>query len=220
VVIPALNEAEHIAVLVRALKRFGLSIVVVDDGSTDATASLASGEGALVISHIKTRGKGCALRAGIEYAMRRDYDGIVTCDGDGQHDPRDILRLIADGERQHAAMVLGNRMHRPGKMPGVNQATNRWMSKVVSALTHFEVLDVQCGLRMIRREVLTDLKLRSKHFGIEAELLLASAIRRWKVISVPVRSVYNGQVSRVRPLRDTLAFIGLIARFMLRGGRL
>jgi glycosyltransferase involved in cell wall biosynthesis len=219
VVIPALNEAEHIAVLVRTIKRFGFSVVVVDDGSTDATAALSSEEGAIVISHIKTRGKGCALRAGIEYALRRDFDGIVTCDGDGQHDPRDIIRLIADGERQHAAMVLGNRMHKPSRMPKLSQAVNRWMSKVLSILTRYEVPDAQCGLRMIRREVLADVKLRSRHFGIEAELLLASAVRRWKVISVPIRSVHNGQVSRIHPARDMLAFIALLVRYLLRGGR-
>ena len=87
VVIPAFNAANTIGALVRGIKRQGLPVVVVNDGSADETAPIASAEGAVVISHLRNEGKGRALRTGFEHALRAQYDGVITMDSDGQHDP-------------------------------------------------------------------------------------------------------------------------------------
>ena len=84
VVIPALNEADTIGGVVKGIRRLGLSAIVVDDGSKDATASMASSEGAVVISHIQTRGKGSAVRAGIDYVLRKDFDAVIKHIQDGK----------------------------------------------------------------------------------------------------------------------------------------
>ena len=217
VVIPALNSAATIGALIRGIKSHGqdLGIVVVDDGSTDRTAAVAAGAGALVISHLRNQGKGRALRTGFEHALRARYDGVVTMDGDGQHDPAEIPALIQAAEHQHAALVLGDRMSNGHPMPAARRVTNRFMSLVVSWCARQHIPDSQCGFRFIRREVLESVPLRSRQYEIETELLLAAAHRKWKIISVPVRSIYGNHPSRIRPLRDALRFVGVLLRSAL-----
>ncbi len=215
VVIPAYNAADTVADLVRRAKAHGLPVFVINDGSTDATAALASKEGAVVISHLRNEGKGMALRTGFEHALREDYEGIVTMDSDGQHDPSEIEWLIREGMRQHAGIAVGNRMGDGVAMPAARRWTNRLMSALVSAVAHQRIPDTQCGFRFIRREVLTDLPLHAARFDIETELLLGAARRRWKIISVPVRAIYTARRSHIRPLADGARFLGLLAQFLL-----
>ena len=217
VVIPAYQAQKTIGALVRRVKASGLPVVVVDDGSSDRTAAVASDEGALVISHLRNQGKGHALRTGFEYALRAQYDGVVTIDSDGQHDPGEIPQLVQAGERQHAGIVLGNRMTTNGAaMPPLRRWTNWLMSSLISVLTHQQIPDTQSGFRFIRKEVLQDVSLRAKRFEVESELLLRAARRRWKIISVPVRSIYDGRPSHIQPLQDGLRFVGLMLRHLIR----
>src|SRR3989338_8948412 len=88
VVIPAFNAANTIGALVRSIKRQGLPVVVVNDGSADETAPNASGEGAFMIGHLRNEGKGRALLTAFEPALRAPSDGVITMDSDGQLPPR------------------------------------------------------------------------------------------------------------------------------------
>ncbi len=216
VIVPAFNAADTIGPLVSRIREAGLLVIVVDDGSTDRTAARAPAPGALVISHLRNRGKGAALRTGFAHAVRERFDGVVTMDSDAQHDPADIASLIRAGEYQHAALVLGNRMTTGAGMPRIRRTTNAVMSGVLSRVLGQPVPDSQCGFRVIRREVLESCPLRSNRFELETELLLAAAARRWKIISVPVRTGYAaGGTSHIRPLSDGVRFIGLVLRYLL-----
>ena len=219
VIIPALEAADTIGELVGRIKRHGLAVVVVDDGSRDATAAMASQAGAVVISHLRNHGKGCALRTGFAYALRSRYDGIVTMDSDGQHDPDDLPRLLQTGESSRAGMVVGNRLANGRAMPTVRRWTNELMSWMVSGVAGVGIPDSQCGFRFIRREVLESLTLRAVGFEIETELLLAAAARRWPIVSVPVRTIYGREQSRIQPARDTARFVGVMTRHLLQRGR-
>ena len=212
VVIPALNAGATIGALVRSIRAQGLPAVVVNDGSTDQTATIASTEGAFVISHLRNLGKGSALRTGFEYALRSRFDGVVTMDGDGQHDPAEIPQLIQAGERQHAGMVLGDRIANGAAMPAARRLTNRLMSTLVSGVARQRIPDSQCGFRFIRRELLDTVPLRGKRFEIETELVCGAAVRRWKIISVPVRSIYHNHESHIRPVRDGVRFLWVLLR--------
>ena len=216
VVIPAFEAAESIGPLVRAVRRHGFAVVVVDDGSTDRTAAVASEEGALVISHLRNEGKGHALRTGFEYALRSQYDGVITLDSDGQHDPGEIPRLVREGEVQHAGIALGNRTINGAAMPLIRRWTNGLMSAIVSLVSRQRIPDSQCGFRFIRKEVLSDIPLRSRRFEVETELVLAAAARRWKIVSVPVRSIYRGRRSHIQPVREAVRFLGIVCRHLLR----
>ena len=214
-VIPAFQAAKTIGELVRRVKAQGLEVVVVDDGSRDQTAAIASAQGALVISHLRNEGKGRALRTGFEYALRSRYDGVITLDSDGQHDPQEIPHLIRTGEVQHAGMVLGNRMTSGSSMPRVRRWTNNLMSEIISTVARQWIPDTQCGFRFVRRELLESLPLRARRFEIETELVLAAAVRRWKIVSVPVRSIYENHHSHIRPVREGLRFLGVVVRYLV-----
>ncbi len=218
VIIPAFNASTALGPLISGVRAHGLPVVVIDDGSTDNTAAVAAQYGALVISHLQNQGKGSALRTGFSHALRGPYDGIITMDGDGQHDPVEIPHLIREAERQHAGVVVGDRMASGHHMPPSRQWTNRMMSRIISALSRQQIPDSQCGFRLIRREVLQQVSLKSRCFEIESELLLAAAARKWKIVSVPVRAIYEGHTSHIRPVRDGLRFFGLFLLALL--GRL
>ena len=218
VVIPAFDAAGSIGELVRRVKLQGLEVVVIDDGSRDHTASIASAQGALVISHLCNQGKGQALRTGFEYVLRSRYDGVITLDSDGQHDPQEIPQLIRAGEVQHAGLVLGNRMTNGAAMPRLRRLTNGLMSDIISSVARQRIPDSQCGFRFIRREVLESVPLRAMRFEIETELVLGAALRRWKIVSVPVRSIYRDHHSHIRPVREGLRFIGVVLRYLMWRG--
>ena len=220
VIIPAFNAAKTIGTLLKQIKPQGLTPVVIDDGSKDQTAALASAEGALVISHLRNEGKGTALRTGFQYAMRSAFDGVITMDGDGQHDPGEIPVLVKAGEVQHAGLVLGNRLANGALMPPSRRMTNALMSAIVSAIARQAIPDSQCGFRFIRKELLQAIPLRSQRFDLETELLLGAAAQRWKIVSVPVRAIYpEAHTSHIQPVWDGLRFFVLIARYLVHRPR-
>ena len=93
--IAAFNEEAHVARVVKGTAPYASPVVVVDDGSTDDTAARARAAGAIVIRHEQNRGKGCAIRTGLEYALTQDRSHVLFLDADLQHDPAEIPRLIA-----------------------------------------------------------------------------------------------------------------------------
>ena len=216
VVIPAYNAEQTIGEVVRAIKHQGLQVVVIDDGSRDRTAAIASAQGALVISHLSNQGKGNALRTGFDYVLRSDYDGAITMDSDGQHDPTDIPHLIREGEVQHAGIAIGNRLANGAPMPRLRRWTNHFMSSIVSAVARQRIPDSQCGFRFIRKELLRDVPFKTARFDSETEMLFGAAAKRWKIISVPIRTIYRDERSHIRPLRDGLRFARLILRHLAR----
>lgn len=221
VVIPAFNAAKTLGALVKQVKALKLDPVVVNDGSTDETAKVAMDAGALVISHLANKGKGTALRTGFAFALEHGYEAVVTMDSDGQHDPTEILRLIDEAAAKPASVVVGNRTIDRQHMPLIRRWTNRVMSAIVSSLTRQPIPDSQCGFRLVRRDVIQAVRLRSRHFDIETELLLAASRGGWTVTSVPIRTIYqNGHSSHIRPVRDGLRFFTVVLRYLLAPPRL
>ena len=215
-IIPALNASTTVGRIVDRVRQLGLDPIVVNDGTTDATVQAATTAGARVISHVTNQGKGLALRSGFAVALQFGYDVVVTLDSDGQHDPEDIPRLLEACRAQQAPIVIGHRVIDGERMPAMRRWTNRAMSTMVSMVARQSIPDSQCGLRVIRRDVLEALRLTSARFDLETELLLAVAARGWAIRSVPIRTIYhNTHRSHIRPLRDGLRFVGLVARYAL-----
>jgi len=215
VVIPAYNAADTLGPLVRQVKAMGLDVVVVNDGSTDQTAHVVTEAGTMLISHLTNEGKGAALRSGFAFAVAAGYDAVVTMDSDGQHGPEDLTPLLEAAARSGAGVIVGDRMSSGASMPLARRWTNRVMSCLVSALTRQRIPDSQCGLRLIRRDVLEAVRLRTRRFEIESELLLAAARAGWTIDSVPIRTSYDHHRSHIRPVRDGARFLRLIVRYLL-----
>ena len=144
ILIPVYNEVKEIGCLVESLKRQGFSVVVIDDGSTDDSGTIAKQKGAVVIRHDKNQGKGRSLRDGFNYALQENYDCVITIDGDGQHDISDIDQFIAMAIEHPASVITGSRMDNPQGMPCIRFLTNRIMSWMISFLCKQNIPDTQC----------------------------------------------------------------------------
>ncbi|MFH1707954.1 MAG: glycosyltransferase family 2 protein [Planctomycetota bacterium] len=215
VVIPAFNEARNIRRVAAAVMALGHQVLVVNDGSADATAAEAAAAGAEVHSLTVNTGKGAALRAGFRLAGDRRIAAVVMMDGDGQHDPAEIGRLIAVLNAEDAAMVIGSRMTDARSMPLVRRWTNRCMSWIVSRLARTRLSDTQSGFRAIRADRLSALLPTFDHFEAESEMIVHAGRRGLVIREVPVTTIYGGgEMSSIRPVRDTLRFIRFVWRML------
>ena len=201
-VISCFNEAERIGPLLTRLRRHLPRVIVVDDGSTDATAEIARDGGAGVVRLLKNGGKGAALRTGWRRAREEGFFWALMLDGDGQHAPEDAPGFFACASRTGARLVIGNRMGRAAAMPWVRRRVNQWMSRRISALTGVPLPDSQCGFRLAHLRTLLELPLATNHFEIESEMLTAFLAAGNRVEFVPVQTIYHAGPSRIRPIRD------------------
>lgn len=201
--IPCFNEAADICEVVAAVKKFLPNVIVVDDGSTDATAENARLAGADILRLKKNSGKGMALQKGWQLAHEQGFKWVLLLDGDGQHAADDIPKFFECGENSNAALVIGNRMDNCSAMPWLRRKVNRWMSKRISRLTGAQLPDSQCGFRLAHLETLLTLPIAANRFEIESEMLVAFLAAGHKIEFVPVQTIYNNAVSKIRPLPDT-----------------
>lgn len=214
VIVPSYNEAKTIGQIIKDLKAKGLSVCVIDDGSTDNTSAIATREGAVVIKHEKNKGKGASLRDGFQYILIEKFSNVLVMDGDGQHKISDVDKFFSKMNSTGADIVIGNRMNDVVSMPIVRRLTNRFMSYLVSRMCGHEIPDTQCGFKLIRRSVLENIKLESSNYEIESELLFKAAKKKFKIESVPVETVYANEQSRINPFIDTLRFIAFLIKTM------
>lgn len=203
VVIPCFNEAAHIRRVVQAVRQYIPRVMVVDDGSTDATAEVARAAGAEVVRQLKNLGKGAALRCGWQHARNAGFKWALMLDGDGQHAAEDIPGFFAGAERTGAVLVIGNRMGNPGPMPLVRRCANRWMSRRISRITGVELPDSQCGFRLAHLDTLLNLPVLANRFEIESAMLVAFLAAAKKIDFVPVQTIYENCASNIRPLADS-----------------
>lgn len=202
--IPCRNEAETIGAVVRAVRRHLPLVLVVDDGSDDSTAAAAGAAGAQVMQNPCCGGKGLALRAGWKALHQRGFRWVLTLDGDGQHSPDDIPALLEYAEQTSADLIVGNRMPRSERMPWLRRSVNRWMSRRLSNCAGRPLPDSQCGFRLINLDLLTALPIRTEHFEIESEVLLAFARAGRRIEFVPIQVIYRNEQSKIHPLRDAV----------------
>ncbi len=202
-VIPCLNEGRTVAPLVAAVRQRLPSVIVVDDGSVDETAKLATAAGARVVVHDRNRGKGAALRTGLSAALHRGLEWAITMDGDGQHEAEDIPGFLECAERSGALLVIGNRLHQPQALPWLRRQVNRWMSHRISRRANRVLPDTQCGFRLQNLKAWSALALHTERFEVESETLLAFLAAGHPVEFVPIQVVGRGPRSHIRPVADT-----------------
>lgn len=212
VIIPAYNEAKKIEEVLRQIRNQNLELIVIDDGSQDNTSLIAKKNGAIVLENLKNEGKGASLIKGFDYALSKNFEAVITMDGDGQHRPEDIANFIRQAENSDSAVFVGNRMLETKNMPWIRIATNRFMSRLISRLTKQEIPDSQCGFRLIKKRALEKIRLSTLKFEIESEVLIKAARLGFKIESVPIKTIYAQEKSQINPFIDTLRFIRFIAR--------
>jgi glycosyltransferase involved in cell wall biosynthesis len=212
--IAAFNEAAGVAEVVKGAAAYASPVVVVDDGSTDDTAAVARAAGAVVIRHEQNRGKGCAIRTGLEYVLKQDCSHVLFLDADLQHDPAEIPRLIARAEQGRGDLVIGEREFRKDSMPASRFYANVVGSAIISRFIGADVADSQSGFRLIRADLLRRALLTGTGYEIETEILIKLVQAGAAVEGVPVRRLdYAGTRSKIRPFRDTSRTCLLAVRY-------
>jgi glycosyltransferase involved in cell wall biosynthesis len=204
VVIPCFNEEANIVGLVREVRRLIRTVFVVDDGSTDRTASLAAEAGAVVISHPQRNGKGASLMRGFLMARERGFSHVLCMDGDGQHSVTDIPAFFDCSEETNAGLIIGNRFEVKGSMPLVRRVVNLLMSRALSWVAGEKLPDTQCGFRLLRLSLLSLIETRSRHFEFESELLIEIIKAGGRVAFVPIETIYRSEQSKISPVKDTV----------------
>ncbi len=203
-VIPCYNEDASIAAVVQGVHKHILKILVVDDGSTDDTASIAQQNGAQVLHHESNRGKGAALNNGFQTILKQGFTWAIMLDGDGQHSPADIPAFWKCAENTNAALVIGNRMCHPESMPWLRRRVNQWMSRRLSRRTGVALPDSQCGFRLVHLPDWSNWSLQTEHFEVESEMLVACIQAGKRVEFVPIQVISKPHTSKIHPLQDTL----------------
>ena len=204
VLIPANNEAAHISGVVRRASQY-LPVLVVDDGSIDQTASLAAQAGAEVFSQSPNQGKGKALMAGFRLAVEKGYDGIITLDGDGQHDPEEIPLFIDVFQAKQPDLIIGKRDFR--KMPPVRRVSNTFGRYMLSWALGQSVPDNQSGYRLISRRLAQDtLAFQESGFEFEVEMVIRCVRMGYPLEWVAISTIYADEKSHISPLKHVVNY--------------
>lgn len=216
--IPAFNCEDRIGAVVSGTAAQGLDVLVVDDGSTDATATAARQAGARLVRRRENGGKGDALRVGLSVLLGEPYTHILMLDGDGQHDPADIPRFLAmAGE---ADFLLGNRLWNREAIPAKRFWTNYIGTRALELMSGYPLEDSQCGFRMLAAGLLRRMGLVGRRYSVDTEIMVRAGKLRASFEHVPVRVIYDGGPSHFRPVRDTLHIVFSSARFKVDEGDL
>ena len=214
-VVPALDTAATIGDVLLGVRAVlpDAFIVAVDDGSSDATSEIAASHADQVIRHERTLGKGAALRAGMVVALAHGASLVATLDGDGQHPPTVLPTMIA--ATREADVVVGRRQREGTTMPPQRRLSNWMSSRVVSAIAGCHIEDSQCGLRVIKSDVLRRVRARGDRYEYETELLIGAARAGFRIASIEIPTVYAGGRSHFRSVRDTSRLVLAMLRLAL-----
>jgi len=197
VVIPAHNEAKHIADVLQKTKQYAQNILVVDDGSTDNTAGIAKKTRVRVLQLQKNQGKGAALRTGCDYAMKHGAKAIITMDADGQHAPAKLPAFAK--ALQGNDIVFGQRLFAK-QMPWLYRVGNWGLDMLTWLLGGIHLRDTQCGYRAFTAHVYKKIRWAATKYSIESEVVVRTAKNKLKYTTVQVPTIYHEKNKGTTPL--------------------
>lgn len=210
--IPAFNASRTIGAVVSGVAAYLPieNILVVDDGSSDKTSFEVVSLGARVLKHTVNRGKGAALRTGLEFALQASFDAVITLDADLQHPPEYIPQFIELYAKDNLDVIIGSRLHNVRGMPFHRLLSNTITTFLVNARTSGNIADSQSGYRLIDRKVLEAFRIISNGFEAETEFLIKAASHGFRFGSIPIRTVYEGETSHMTHFSTTVNFVKVL----------
>ncbi|MBQ9470521.1 MAG: glycosyltransferase family 2 protein [Bacteroidales bacterium] len=211
VLIPTYNHAPTLRAVVEDALRVCPHVIVVDDGSTDSTAQvlqqLVGNHRVEVVAHQPNRGKGYALRAGLNRAWTLGFEHVVTMDSDGQHLAADIGKLLTASQQHPHALIVGSRSLSHKHMPQGNRIANRLSNFWFAVQTGHRLPDTQTGFRLYPLECMCRLRPLFNRYEAELELLVRAAWRGVELVPVGINVVYPPKGERVSHFKPTIDFV-------------
>jgi glycosyltransferase involved in cell wall biosynthesis len=196
-VIPAFNEERAIGSVILKVQPYVDEIIVVDDGSADATAEIARRAGATVVVHEVNLGKGAALQTGFRHARDRRADAIVTMDGDGQHMPAEIPKVVQPVLDDVADIVVGSRYLEPtSDVPLARIWGHRVFNFITNRSSGVNSTDSQSGFRAFSQHALQSFRFTSSSFSVESEMQFLAHERGLRLVEVPIVIRYDDPPKR------------------------
>ncbi len=208
-IIPAYNEENTIRGLVEGTANQIRRVVVINDGSTDDTREQLADLPIELISYTENQGKAYALWQGFNHVLEPQSEGFITLDGDGQHRPEDIARLLATYAEFPNHLIIGTRTRDWGLFPPIRRWANQLANLGISMAVGCRVPDTQSGFRLYPASLLRILQTHSNcynGFVFESEVIIEAVKLGFKVHSIPIPAVYGKDLrkSHFRPVRDTI----------------
>jgi polyprenyl-phospho-N-acetylgalactosaminyl synthase len=192
IVVPAYNEGAAVYDVVRELRSQYSNVVVVDDGSHDATSAEARRAGAIVLRHVLNRGQGAAIQTGIDFSVKHGADVVVTFDADGQHRVEDIGRLIAALDKDNADIAIGSRfLELQSNVPALRRLMLRTATMFMRMTSGVALTDAHNGLRAMRRSAAERIHLSIDGMAHASEIVDQIYRLHLRVTEVPVVIHYS-----------------------------
>lgn len=191
-VIPAFNEELTIGSVVLEAKKHVKEVIVVNDGSFDRTSEVARLAGAYVVDLPKNVGKAAALKKGIEIVRSRSYDACVFLDGDGQHDPNEIPRIIEPVLKGEADLVIGSRfLNSNGSISPYRRVGQKILDIVTNLSTRQKIRDSQSGFRALSASAIENFNFQSSGYSIESDMILHLSNKGMRIMEIPISLRYD-----------------------------
>ncbi|MCU7809760.1 MAG: glycosyltransferase family 2 protein [Candidatus Thiodiazotropha sp. (ex Notomyrtea botanica)] len=222
-VIPVFNEAATIREVVLQARDKVDQVIVVDDGSADETTQRLQDLDIHLLRHESNKGKAAALQYGFSHALSLHAKTIITLDGDGQHNPEEIPKLLDAVKSRPDTIIIAARLKQRQNAPKLRLFANRFADFWVSWAAGYPVIDSQSGFRLYPDKMLNSVQLdtaKQNGFVYESEILIEAANNNFYSISIPVESIYRkeGRESHYRPWTDTWRIVRMIAWRLIRKG--
>ena len=201
------NGEHSILQLHSTLSQMGIrQLLVIDDGSLDATAQILNDNGIPHLSHETNLGKGAAIKSGAKWAIENNFHWILTLDADQQHPPSSIPVFM---ERMKEGVILIGQRTDLKSMPLLRVFSNTFTSLLLSIRTNHLLRDSQCGFRLIPLSLLKEVTFKQNGFQFESELLIKASYADYTIKHINIPTVYGSEKSAMRNIYDTIKFAAM-----------
>ncbi|MBS0447472.1 MAG: glycosyltransferase family 2 protein [Proteobacteria bacterium] len=223
IAIPAYNEARTIRAVAQAALALCPRVLIVDDGSSDATVSELDGLPVTLLQHRTNRGKAASLRTAFAHAVAGGADCVVALDGDGQHDPADATALLAAWRAEPDRIVIGARLGDRSQIPVARYRANRFACFWISWAAGHPIADSQSGFRVYAAPVMrlaNSGRVKGDRFTFESEILIEAADQGFRTLAVAIPGRYPPQAraSHFRPVVDIAKIVVMVGTRLLKKG--
>ncbi len=223
IVIPAYNEARTIYEVAQACLKQLPDVIVIDDGSSDETCNAISDLPVCLLRNQQNMGKAYSLWRGLQYAVDNGAHSVITLDGDGQHNPDDILSLIESNNNRSDWVIIAARMKNRHNAPPHRRFANAFADFWVSWASGYRIRDSQSGFRLYPAALIKQIEIDTsaeRSFVFESEILIDAAGLGILSISIPIDTIYHEEArhSHYKPTSDTTMIVKMIAGKLIRKG--